>query len=168
MQPGSTTTRSALSQYYAALGDAELEQLLRDPRIGAAAVERINAERARRLGEPVVAEPKQREPKSTNPRATMTRVEMRMADLLDMRKRQGEVQTWFFEAITLRVGTDRCTYRPDFFVLLADGSVEVIEVKGAHVFDDSRVKWKTAKLLYPCFRWRFLQWIQDEWREVYA
>ena len=47
-----------------------------------------------------------------------------------------------FESVRLVLG-HRCTYTPDFFVVMSDGSVEFHEVKGFWR-DDARVKIKVA------------------------
>jgi len=52
-----------------------------------------------------------------------------------------------FEGITLRLG-ERCSWTPDFLVLLADGTLEALEVKG-HWEDDARVKFKATASLFP-------------------
>lgn len=55
---------------------------------------------------------------------------------------------WFkFEGIKLRLA-DNTFYTPDFAVMLADGSMELHEVKGFWT-DDARVKTKVAASLYP-------------------
>lgn len=117
---------------------------------------------------PVATVPPSRpRPKSLDPRASMTRVEMRMADVLDLRVRQGEVSSWWFEHIVFKTGADRTTYRPDFVALLPDGSLEIIETKGGHIWEDARKSFKAAAAMYPFARWRMLQWVDDEWRTVY-
>lgn len=106
-------------------------------------------------------------PKPISPNATMTEPEKRMAVALDERKRAGELQAWWFEAITFRVGIERCRYTPDFVALLADGSLEVIEVKGEKKWDDAIVKFKAAVLEYPIARWRMLEYAAGEWRTLH-
>ena len=152
----------------AALPADQLRALRADPKIGDVMREHIDAA----LGSPEMGRvhPAKNEvaPKTTDPRDRMTQVERRMADVLEMRKRSGEVREWWYEALKLRVGLDQSWYIPDYLVLLTDGSLEVIEVKGKQVWEDSRVKWKAAKMLYPFMRWRFIQWCDGEWREMYA
>lgn len=62
-----------------------------------------------------------------------------------------EVQWHKFEAVKLRLA-DNTFYTPDFAVLVADGIMEMHEVKGFWQ-DDARVKIKVAASLYP---FRFL------------
>jgi hypothetical protein len=49
---------------------------------------------------------------------------------------------------------------------LADGTVEMHEVKGGYIRDDALVKFKVARELYPQFRWRMWQYDKGEWRQV--
>jgi hypothetical protein len=62
------------------------------------------------------------------------------------RQAAGEIDSWAFEPITIRLGK-RCSYSPDFVVLRTDGTVEVWEVKGTagwSLDSESRTKWKAA------------------------
>lgn len=86
------------------------------------------------------------------PAGRMNKTEAAYADHLELRRRAGELAWFKFEAITLRLADHATSYKPDFFVMLADGTLEVHEVKG-HWTDDARVKIKVAASLYP---FRFL------------
>ena len=81
---------------------------------------------------------------------TMNKTEAAYAAFLEQRRIAGEVAWWKFEALTLKLalGT-RLT--PDFFVMLADGSLEAHDTKGSlHVYtDDAKVKMKVAASLFP-------------------
>lgn len=69
----------------------------------------------------------------------------------ELRKR-ADVVEYLFERIKLKLA-DNTFYTPDFFVILADGSIEFHEVKGSWKMpgqDDSRVKIKVAAEMY---RW---------------
>lgn len=66
---------------------------------------------------------------------------------LDARKAAGEVAWYAYEGLKLRLA-DKTFYTPDFFVMLADGTLEVHEVKG-HWEDDARVKIKVAAEMFP-------------------
>ena len=72
----------------------------------------------------------------------------------------------FFNSIKLKVGEDTCWYTPDVFVRSGGGTGagEFHEVKGAHVWDDARVKFKAAKLLYPMFKWVWAQKTKEGWQ----
>ncbi len=67
--------------------------------------------------------------------------------LLEARRQAGTVAWFKFEGLKLRLA-DNTFYSPDFFVMLADGTLEAHEVKG-HWQDDARVKIKVAAELYP-------------------
>lgn len=67
-----------------------------------------------------------------------------LADLLE-----GEKVVWIrFEGIKLRLG-DNCFYTPDFAVMLANGMLELHEVKNGPWQEDARVKIKVAAEMYP-------------------
>lgn len=59
----------------------------------------------------------------------------------------GSVLWHKFEAVKLRLA-DNTFYTPDFGVMLADGTMEMHEIKGFWE-DDARVKIKVAASLYP-------------------
>lgn len=84
-----------------------------------------------------------------------SKAEARYADLLEARKRAGEIESWGFEDITLVVGqaidmTSRIT--PDFTVRRHDGRLELHEVKG-WLRDDARAKLLGAVKQWPQFAW---------------
>lgn len=78
---------------------------------------------------------------------TMNKTEAAYAATLDARRHAGEVAWFKFEGIKLRLA-DNTFYTPDFAVMLADGSLEMHEVKGFWQ-DDARAKIKIAADLYP-------------------
>ena len=78
-----------------------------------------------------------------------------------------QVVGWEFEAFKVRVGLGRTWYTPDFLVRLRDGSIRLDEVKGGHIHDDARVKFKTAAMLYPWWGWRMVQRRKGAWNVVY-
>lgn len=77
----------------------------------------------------------------------MNKTEARYADHLEARKQAGEVVWYRFEGLKFRLA-DNTFYTPDFAVMLADGTLEMHEVKG-HWTDDARVKIKVAADAYP-------------------
>lgn len=81
----------------------------------------------------------------------MNKTESSYQHRLELLRRSGDIAWYKFEAINLRLA-DSTFYKPDFFVMLADGTLEVHEVKG-HWTDDARVKIKVAADIYP---FRFL------------
>ena len=86
----------------------------------------------------------------------MNATEARYAGYLEELKRTGQVAAWAYEAVKLRLA-DRTFYTPDFLVVMADGGMELHEVKG-HWEDDARVKIKVAARLFPWFCFRAVQW----------
>jgi hypothetical protein len=61
------------------------------------------------------------------PVTEMNRDEQRYADSLDLRKIAGEVSWWAFGSLRFRLA-DGAWYKPDFFVVLLDGSCVLVEV----------------------------------------
>lgn len=77
----------------------------------------------------------------------MNKTEQAYRDLLELRKRAGEVLWYKFEGLKFRLA-DNTFYTPDFSVMLSNGQIELHEVKG-HWQDDARAKIKIAADLYP-------------------
>lgn len=77
----------------------------------------------------------------------MNNTERAYSQYLDARRAAGEVDWYAYEGLKLRLA-DKTFYTPDFFVMLADGTLEAHEVKG-HWEDDARVKIKVAAEMYP-------------------
>lgn len=77
----------------------------------------------------------------------MNGTEAEYSAMLSLRQRAGEVAWFAFEAIKLRLA-DNTFYTPDFFVMLAGGTLECHEVKGFWQ-DDARVKIKVAAESFP-------------------
>lgn len=69
---------------------------------------------------------------------------------LEARRRVGDVLWFKFEGVKLRLA-DNTFYTPDYAVMLANGQMEMHEVKGARAIfaDDAKVKVKVAAETYP-------------------
>lgn len=78
---------------------------------------------------------------------TMNATERAYGDVLELRKRAGEIAWYRFEGVKLRLA-DNTFYTPDYAVMLIGGEIEIHEVKG-HWTDDARVKIKVAAEMYP-------------------
>ena len=78
----------------------------------------------------------------------MNRTEAAYAAELAEQMHAGEVAWYRFEGIKLRLA-DLTFYTPDFAVMLADGTLEMHEVKGGPWMDDARAKIKVAADQYP-------------------
>jgi len=63
-------------------------------------------------------------------RGEMNDTEKKYASHLEARLKAGEILAWKFEGITLRL-SESATYTPDFEVMLPDGTIELVDVKGA-------------------------------------
>lgn len=92
----------------------------------------------------------------------MNKTEAAYGERLEWKRRAGEVLWFKFEPCSLRLA-DHTHYRPDFLVMMADGTLEVHEVKG-HWEDDARAKIKIAASLFP-FVFRAMKLEKREWIE---
>ncbi|MES5339150.1 DUF1064 domain-containing protein [Klebsiella pneumoniae] len=77
----------------------------------------------------------------------MNKTEEAYCSYLELRRRYGEIAWFRFEGIKLRLA-DNTFYTPDFAVMLANGQMELHEVKGFWT-DEARVKTKVAADQYP-------------------
>ena len=66
-----------------------------------------------------------------------------------------EIVDYQYEPAKWRFGTDfKATYTPDFMVQMADGTIEMIDVKGSGGWEQhTRVKIKACAEKYPAFSW---------------
>jgi hypothetical protein len=77
----------------------------------------------------------------------MNKTEQAYAERLKLLQHAGAIAWFKFEGIKLRLA-DKTFYSPDFAVMLANGELEMHEVKGFWQ-DDARAKIKIAADLYP-------------------
>ena len=105
-------------------------------------------------------------------RGGMNETEREYSLLLEALKQKGEIAWWGFEAITLRLA-DGCRYTPDFVTVKPCGTwkehhdLTFIEIKGGHIWDDSKVKFKVAR---EQFWWaEFVCWQKKkgQWKQLY-
>jgi hypothetical protein len=80
--------------------------------------------------------------------------EAKYAEILELRRIDGEIRSYHYEAETLPLSRSmppryRCQYTPDYVVILADGAKEYHEVKGGHMREDGWLKVKWAVDAYP-------------------
>lgn len=80
-----------------------------------------------------------------------SKAEARYAQLLERQRRAGQIESWRYEAITLRIGLG-ARYSPDFLVVTNDGRMRLVEVKG-HMKEAARVRLRVAVEMYPQFSW---------------
>lgn len=94
----------------------------------------------------------------------MNKTEAAYESHLKMRKHLNEVAWYKFEGMKFRLA-DSTFYTPDFAVMLADGRMELHEVKGFWT-DDARVKIKVAASLYP-FQFIAIKKSGDGWQSEF-
>lgn len=87
-----------------------------------------------------------------------SKAEARYAELLERQRRAGQIESWRYEAITLRIGLG-ARYSPDFLVVMNDGRMRLVEVKG-HMKEAARVRLRVAVEMYPQFAW-LLVWAKN-------
>jgi hypothetical protein len=92
-----------------------------------------------------------------------SKTEREYHNILELRKKAGDILWFRHEGITLKLGDD-CRYTPDFFVMAPDGTMSIIEVKGGFIRPDSIVKLRAAAAQYP-FRFLMAQKTKDGWTE---
>lgn len=80
-------------------------------------------------------------------RGRMNKTEQAYAGELELRRHAGEVLWWVYESVKLKLGS-KCYYTADFAVMLADGTLELHEVKG-FTAEASQVRIKSAAAKYP-------------------
>lgn len=84
----------------------------------------------------------------------INKTEQEYSDILEARKRAGEIAWFSYEGIKFRLA-DRTWYNVDFLILNSDGSVECHEVKAgkkdgtALIEEDANVKVKVAAEMFP-------------------
>lgn len=91
----------------------------------------------------------------------MNQTERRFMLLLEDALHAGRIVHWDFEAITFVLG-EQCRYTPDFRAIDAEGVTTFYEIKGAHIRDDGKVKYRAACDKEPWFRWSMRQWKKNE------
>ena len=88
------------------------------------------------------------------------KIEVAYAEHLDVLVMAGEVTAYVFEGVRLVIGLKRCTYMPDFMVILPAGYIEFHEVKARWSTgnpgwrEDARVKIKAAAKQFPWFAFK--------------
>ncbi|MDP8237680.1 MAG: DUF1064 domain-containing protein [Candidatus Hatepunaea meridiana] len=92
----------------------------------------------------------------TNTKNGMNSLELRYANHLRTLLLAGEIHSFSFERHNLKLA-DKTYYKPDFEVMLPDGSIEFHEVKG-FMRDDANVKIKVAAAQFPQYVFRLVQW----------
>lgn len=113
--------------------------------------------------------------KNARPVSEMNKGECLYAQYVELQRKAGIIQHWFFQAWTFKLAHD-CRYTPDFGIL-RDNAWTLIDVKGRKVKpdgtqtywaeEDSKIKIKVAAKMFPMFRWVIAFPLQNgEWQEV--
>ena len=89
----------------------------------------------------------------------MNKLEAMYAAHLEALRRAGKIIFWRYESVKFRLA-DRTWYTPDFYVMRADGTLEVHETKGRWE-DDARVKTKVTAEQFPELTLVAVQWDKD-------
>lgn len=79
--------------------------------------------------------------------AGMNKTEMRRAIELEAMLRTGQIESWSYETVTLKLADDT-RYTPDFFVVETDGAIRFEETKG-FLREDALIKIKIAAAKFP-------------------
>jgi hypothetical protein len=95
----------------------------------------------------------------------LNKTERAYRDLLDFRKRAGEIRDFVTHGITFKLGKD-CRYTPEFLVIENDATITIIEVKG-FMRDDALVKFRTAQKQFPWFRFLMVQRCAGGWKAIW-
>ena len=86
-------------------------------------------------------------PRPRHQPGVMNKAEAEYAVMLDTRKADGEVLEYWFERFTFKIADDT-RYTPDFIVMMPDGTLEAVEIKG-FMEDDAFVKLKVFAEMFP-------------------
>ena len=81
--------------------------------------------------------------------------EARAAELLDIRLRAGEIRSWVYEGMHVRLPGD-IMYRADFVIQMWDGRICAWEIKG-RMREPARIKLRQAVERYPNIEWYLLR-----------
>lgn len=102
----------------------------------------------------------------------MNKTETRYAQMLEGMRLAGEIVSYQYEAITLKLGPD-CRYTPDFLVIKREHEwtavgedclrFEFHEVKGGYAREDSLVKIRAASQQFPHFTFKLCRYSRGEW-----
>ena len=102
---------------------------------------------------------------SIEPPKYKNRTEEKYASNLHLRLTCGEIHSYSYESIRLRIGgtAKRGIYfTPDFLVILADGSIEFHEVKGFWR-EAAKVRINVAAEKFPYFKFRAVKLVKGSW-----
>jgi len=118
--------------------------------------------------------------KTGKKRMEMNQTEAEFSRILEKQRLEGKIIKWEYEALTLRHGVmNMIAYTPDFVTFdlievddLTPGvpriSMRFIEVKGAHIREKDRLRFKAARNYFTMFRFELWQKTKAEgWQQIY-
>jgi hypothetical protein len=95
-----------------------------------------------------------------------SKTEARYAELLKWRQASGEIEDWWYEPMSLRLGASS-HYCPDFLVQRPGTFLlEFIEVKGTFIRARALDKPKAAATRFPCMLFTLAVWDRKTWTET--
>jgi hypothetical protein len=97
------------------------------------------------------------------PKQKMNKWETEYAQILELRKRTGEIEWWKFEGMTLRLA-DGARFTPDFAVKFTVAGLQFHEVKG-FMREAAFVRLKVAREMFP-FPFKLIKKIDGRLQEV--
>ena len=86
------------------------------------------------------------------------------AEMLELRKRAGDILDWKFNGIRFDLGGG-AWYKPDFYVVRHD-RFEIVEVKGFKR-EAAVVRFKAAAALFPHYHWTMIRRRGPQWERLY-
>jgi hypothetical protein len=87
----------------------------------------------------------------------MNRTEESYAVRLEERRLKGEILGWWFEAVTFKFAED-ARFKGDFLVLLADLTIEIVDVKGSGPINEA----STVRAKACADKFWFLTFVQEK------
>lgn len=113
-------------------------------------------------GKAAAPEPKHAkfEQKSKTPNKT----EQRYLDILEAKKRRGEINSYRYEGMSLRWG-DGMRYTADV-VVFCGKEITLIEVKGPHIHQKDLIRFKGCKAEWKEFNFELWQEVKREWKRI--
>lgn len=126
-----------------------IEQFVKKGQAAQAAVDKLIPKKLRRLEPP-----------------KMNQTEREFSMFLEARKTKGEITSYKFQGVRLMWG-DGMIYKPDFNALRSDGRIELIEVKGAKIWDRDTVRFKGARAEWrDFFIFEMHQKLEGQWNRL--
>jgi hypothetical protein len=109
-----------------------------------------------KMGQPL---PERQKSKRTGYRSNL---EADYATRLEILRGLGEIRSWMYEAVKLKIGNG-AWFTPDFFVRMASGSIEFHETKGGFAREAAMVRIRSAALQFPFWKFRLVTRVNGDW-----